>query len=1099
MAELAEIVSDFGASAKGKLANAAVTGAPEDQLRAPLEALVMQLAGLAGHQKNAVKLVGETTLAHLSSRPDYAVTVRNALAGFVEVKAPGKGFDPRRFTDEHDKKQWQKLKTLPNLIYTDGNGFTLWQDGELKASVALDGDIEKAGAKLAAPLSLLGLFSDFLMWSPIAPRTAKQLAGIAARLCRLLREEVTEELDRNNPGLASLSSEWRKLLFPEATNKQFADGYAQAVTFGLLVARVRKIDLADGLDHAATELRKVSGLIGTALRLLVDDQNVKTALASALDTLRRVLNVVDWELVSKGDADAWLYFYEDFLEVYDNDLRKQTGSYYTPPQVVDAMVRLVDEALRDKSLFKKRDGLAAKDVTICDPAVGTGTYLLGVLRQISRSVEADKGAGAVAAEVEKAASRMFAFEMQFGPFAVAQLRLIAEMQALVGTLIPPIPNLYITDTLGDPYAAETQFSTMVEPIAASRKEANRIKREQPITVVIGNPPYKNKAADMGGWIEDGSKGREAPMDRWSPPPEWGIGAHTHHLKNLYVYFWRWATLKVFGSGHREAVGGNRDGAGIICFITVAGFLNGPGFQKMREDLRRDCDAIWAIDCSPEGHQPEVNTRIFQGVQQPVCIVLAARTPNKDRNTPAKLKFMALPQGHREHVKFAALVGLSLKSKDWKDGPSGWRGAFLADQVGTWASCVTFSEIFSWSGSGVTPHRTWPIAPDVKTIESRWDRLRKENDPAKKAELFHADRDRDVDRVSKLDLGLFKTRPVSVANDKLPVVQPVPFAFRSFDRQWIPPDIRLLSMQRPILWDGLSNSQLFLTASQDVTPTGPALTFAFAPPDVNHYHGRGGRVYPLWRNADATVSNIKTSLLAHLTLTYGRTITAEDMMAYIAGVMAHRAFTARFRADLVRPGLRLPITTDSDMFERASALGREVIWLHTYGERMVDEDAGRPPGPPRLATGGPTIPRAGTIPSTPEDFPNELRYDAAARRLFVGKGYVDNVSQAMFDYDVSGMNVLNQWFSYRKKDRRRPIIGDRRPPSPLSSIQPDHWLAEYTSDLLDLLHVLGRLIALEPAQTQVLEAILDATLIEHEHLLAAGALGTTETAQEAEEN
>ena len=255
MTGLAEIVSQFGASAKGKLANAAVTGAPEDQLRAPLETLVLQLGELAGHRKNTVKLVGETTLAHLSSRPDYAVSVRDALAGFIEVKAPGKGYDPRRFTDEHDKKQWQKLRTLPNLIYTDGNGFTLWQDGELKASVSLDGDIEKSGAKLAAPSSLLGLFTDFLAWSPIAPRSAKQLAGIAARLCRLLREEVTEELDRNNPGLASLWSEWRNLLFPEATNKQFADGYAQAVTFGLLVARVRKIDLAGGLDHAATELR----------------------------------------------------------------------------------------------------------------------------------------------------------------------------------------------------------------------------------------------------------------------------------------------------------------------------------------------------------------------------------------------------------------------------------------------------------------------------------------------------------------------------------------------------------------------------------------------------------------------------------------------------------------------------------------------------------------------------------------------------------------------------------------------------------------------------------------------------------------------------
>lgn len=926
MAELAKIISQFGASAKGKLANPAITGAPEDQLRAPLETLVLHLAELAGHRTTTVELVGETTLAHLSSRPDYAVSVRNALAGFIEVKAPGKGYDPRRFADEHDKKQWQKLKTLPNLIYTDGNGFTLWQDGELKASVALEGDIEKAGEKLAAPATLLGLFTNFLGWAPIAPRSARQLAGIAARLCRLLREEVAEELDRNNPGLASLSIEWRNLLFPEATNEQFADGYAQAVTFGLLVARFRKIDLADGLDHAATELRKVSGLIGTALRLLVDDENVKTALASALDTLRRVLNVVDWELVSKGDADAWLYFYEDFLEVYDNGLRKQTGSYYTPPQVVDAMVRLVDEALRDRSLFKKKQGLADTSVTMCDPAVGTGTYLLGVLRHIARSAEADKGGGAVAGEVERAATRMFAFEMQFGPFAVAQLRLIAEMQALTDSLLPPIPNLYITDTLGDPYAADTQFSSMVAPIAASRKEANRIKREQPITVVIGNPPYKNKAADMGGWIEVGSAGRPAPMDLWSPPPEWSIGAHTHHLKNLYVYFWRWATLKVFGSGHREAVGGNRDGAGIICFITVSGFLNGPGFQKMREELRRDCAAIWVIDCSPEGHQPAVNTRIFQGVQQPVCIVLAARTPNKDRYKPASVKFLGLPEGHRERVKFAALAELSLKRSAWIEGANGWREPFLPEQAARWAGFLALTNVFEWSSPGVKTHRTWVIGPDETSLEVRWNQLKSEKSVEVRKNLFHPDRDRQITSSGVRAFEGYQDRAVSVEEDNGAVIPPTRYAYRTLDRQWLIPDHRLISQGRTELWRTLSDHQIFLTALEAHSPSsGPAVTSASLMPDNHHYKGSfAGRVYPLWRNAEATVSNVRPSLLEHLALAYGRAIAPEDTMAYIAGVMAHPAFTARFRADLVRPGLRLPITAEAELFERAAALGREVI-------------------------------------------------------------------------------------------------------------------------------------------------------------------------------
>jgi hypothetical protein len=159
------------------------------------------------------------------------------------------------------------------------------------------------------------------------------------------------------------------------------------------------------------------------------------------------------------------------------------------------------------------------------------------------------------------------------------------------------------------------------------------------------------------------------MNRWVPPPDWGASAHAHHLKNLYVYFWRWATLKVFGSGWPDATGEpEKDRHGIVCYITVAGFLNGPGFQKMREDLRRDCSEIWVIDCSPEGHQPEVSTRIFQGVQQPVCIVLAARASNKARDLPARLRYLALPKGKRD-TKFGSLAKLSLaelRLSRWRD-------------------------------------------------------------------------------------------------------------------------------------------------------------------------------------------------------------------------------------------------------------------------------------------------------------------------------------------------------------------------------------------------------------------------------------------------
>jgi hypothetical protein len=512
-----DAISRYGAALKPKLSNPAATGSPEDQLRAPLETLLRELAGAAGIRPEDIALVGESTIAEMHTRPDYAVTLRDALVGFIEVKAPGKGADPRRFGDQHDRRQWAKLKSLPNLLYTDGQSFGLWRDRLLQGEVVhLAGEIESAGARLSAPPGLLGLVADFLQWQPIPPRSAFQLAHVSARLCRLLRDEVLEELDRGLPALTNLAEEWRGLLFPEADDEQFADGYAQAVTFGLLVARAREIRLDQGIGPAALALRTSNSLIGAALRLLTDTPEIERALNTALSTLTRVLDVVDWVKVSRGQPEAWLYFYEHFLEVYDNARRKKTGSYYTPPEVVEAMVRLVDAALRDPDLFNRPAGLAARDVTVADPAVGTGTFLLGVLRRIAATVEADMGPGAVPPAVEMASSRLIGFEMQFGPFAVAQLRLLAEIQSLMGQGYGqggnlPAPRLYVTDTLGNPYAEQTQFSALLAPIGQSRREANQIKRETPITVVIGNPPYKEKAKGRGGWIETRTDGAAPAM------------------------------------------------------------------------------------------------------------------------------------------------------------------------------------------------------------------------------------------------------------------------------------------------------------------------------------------------------------------------------------------------------------------------------------------------------------------------------------------------------------------------------------------------------------------------------------------------------------
>ncbi len=521
---------------------------------------------------------------------------------------------------------------------------------------------------------------------------------------------------------------------------------------------------------------------------------------------------------------------------------------------------------------------------------------------------------------------------------------------------------------------------------------------------------------------------------------------------------------------------------------------------MRDDLRRTCSAIWVIDCSPEGHQPDTATRIFQGVQQPVCIVLAAKTLGKPHDVAAPVLFKALPTGGREE-KFKALEMLTLSDAGWVECPANWRAPFLPAAQGLWADFAKLSTLFAYNGSGVMPGRTWIIAPDSMTLEQRWERLVTEKNAVKKEILFHAHfvkekKDKSVRDVrvvgdrhlnKELDDGLagHEVRKFAVAVDKGRVVTPVRYALRTLDRQWIIPDKRLINRPNPRLWSGYSERQLFVTAPEDRSiESGPAISLAGLMPDLHHYNGRGGRVYPLWADPGATASNIRPELLRLLARRLGRPVPAEDVFAYIAGVMAHPAFTARFRDDLKTPGLRLPLTAETDLFDEAVGLGREVVWLHTYGERFADAEAGRPSGPPRLAPDRrPTIPTTGRIPS--DRLPETMRYDAATRRLHVGDGFVENVTPEMAAYEVSGKVVLDQWFSYRRADRSKPPMGDKRPPSPLEDIKPDGWLPEYTTDLLDLLNALGRLIDLEPAQADLLDRICKGPLIKAQALAKAG--------------
>ena len=393
-------------------------GEPEDQLRAPLETF-MQEVGHALARK--IVCTGETRLPGRIGQPDYAIHANKLLTGYIELKAPGVGANPNLFTG-HNKEQWKRFQAIPNLIYCDGNEWALYRDvKQVGRMVRLSGDVSTEGKNAVAANdanAVLGLLTDFLNWQPIIPKKVKDLADLLAPLCRKLRYDVTDALKDPQSPLVQLGRDWRQLLFPDASDEKFADAYAQTVTFALLLARSEGAHPL-ALASAEAALAAEHSLLSRALQVLTDP-NAQAEISSSLNLLIRVIGEIPRESLT-GPKDPWLYFYEDFLAAYDPKLKKDYGAYYTPVEVVQAQVRLIDDLLTNR--LDKVLGFADRDVVTLDPAVGTGTYLLGVIDHALSNVEAQQGPGAVPGQATAMAKNIYGFEIMVGPFAVSELRI----------------------------------------------------------------------------------------------------------------------------------------------------------------------------------------------------------------------------------------------------------------------------------------------------------------------------------------------------------------------------------------------------------------------------------------------------------------------------------------------------------------------------------------------------------------------------------------------------------------------------------------------------------------------------------------------------
>jgi len=1085
--------------------NAATPGDPEEQLRGPFDTF-MQEVGKAHF--NRIICTGNTKLANRLGKPDFAVHVgkRKLLAGYVELKATGTGANPKRFKKGHNRDQWERFKAIPNLIYTDGNDWGLYRRGEAAGQVVrLTGDVTTDGNKAVSredAQRLWGLLADFLTWKPedILPKKAKDLAGLLAPLCRMLRDDVTDALKDEASPLSKLADQWRKLLFPDANDEQFADGYAQTVTFALLLAKGEGAELLAAsetapdptkaaLVAAADALAVDHALLSRALDVLTNPV-VREEISASLEVLLRVIDEVPEKLLKGADEDPWLFFYEDFLAAYDPKLRKNAGAYYTPVEVVRAQVRLIDDLLTNR--LGKPLGFADDGVVTLDPAAGTGTYLLGVIEHAMDKIKEREGEGAQKDHVSGLAGNLYGFEIMVGPYAVTELRVNQALARNAGGAPVGWDQMYLTDTLESPHVEPPQaiMGFAQQAFADQHRKAARVKAEVPVIVCLGNPPYDRHAAvdaterrlsRFGGWVRfgdalaegtvkgDGKSKRGAvveltPEERLhrrekqsilqafiAPTVNAGYGVHVKNLYNLYVYFWRWALWKVFESRATA-------GPGVVSFISASSYIDGDAFCGMREHMRRVCDEIWILDLGGQGRGSRKTENVF-AIQTPVAIAIALRHGPSEKSAPAKVYYAPIAERTRKD-KLEALQGIrGFASLPWEECPDHWHAAFRPQGKGAYSTWPMFTQMLPWQHSGAQFKRTWPIAPLEHTLQDRWRALLSSCD---KRSAFRETRDRTIDRAYPALPDSQPGEPIAALHDDASVPPIHRYAFRSFDRQWVLADNRLGDFIRPDLWAVHGKRQVYLTTQlSEPLGKGPALTGVSCIPDLHHFAGRGARdTVPLHRDRKGVEGNVHPQLLPMLKATFGYSVTHEDLFAYIYGALAHAAFTARWYKELESRELRVPLTKDAGLFVQVRDVGANLLWLHTYGQRYVPEDktAGDIPVGAARCTKGVTSDGAG--------YPEGFEYNESTRTLHVGAGQFAPVSPEVYDFEVSGLKVVHSWLGYRMKDPKG------KKSSPLDEINPTEWPTEFTMELLQLLWVLEATLAEYPKQAELLDQVVE---------------------------
>lgn len=950
--------------------------------------------------------------------PDFIIVRGTVPLGHVEAKDVG--LDLVKL--ERGEQLTRYRESLGNLVFTDYLSFRWYLDGELRLTAdlprpAASGRIRWSDDAASATVQLL---DQFLLADIPLKSTPKDLATRMAGLAKLIRNliEQTFKAEGERGELHGQLQAFRKVLIESLTVEQFADMYAQTLCYGLFAARCNAPAKGFTRQIAASALPKTNPFLRKLFNSIAGP-DLDERIAWAVDQLAELLARADMAAILSDfgkrtrQEDPIVHFYETFLAAYDPKMREARGVYYTPEPVVGYIVRSVDALL--KRDFGMKEGLAhAKKIKlkrpkmqgkgeetyethrlqILDPATGTGTFLYAVIAKIREHFDGNAGAwpGYVA---EHLLPRLFGFELLMAPYAVAHMKLGLELeQSGYDFSSDQRLGVFLTNSLEEAHEL-TGLPLFTQWLAEESRAAANVKRDAPVMVVLGNPPYSGHSVNKGGWIEE-------LMAEYKQSPELKKPAQAKWLSDDYVKFIRFAQWRIEQTGH-----------GILAFVTNHGYLDNPTFMDMRRSLLRSFDEIYLLDLHGNSKKKEKaqdggkDENVFD-IQQGVAIGIFVRRENVQRDKAHLGRVFRADLFGARPDKYGALDASDLGSTQWHEmKPVAPVYLFIpqdAELLAEYESGWSLREVFSPNGDPapgiVTTHDDFAISWTAEQAAQKVERLLATSTEAEARELFtlcSQDQWRYARAKQELADGKWRERIA-------------PILYRPFDLRWTVYDRNvavhrrervsghMLAGQNSSLLinrqangefkhvfcaDSITNDCALSTATKERTYQVPLWIY---PLDADLLNDECGERRP----------NLSSEFVASLAKKLGGNPMPEGTLAWIYAVLHTPSYRRLYADFLKRDFPRIPLPTGRDLFDRFVAIGHELIALHTMEQKQ-----------PRVSrfdvTGSNEVVKVRWAPGN----------DGKGRVYINDAQHFDGVPQCVWETHIGGYRVAEKWLKDRK--------------------------------------------------------------------------------------